>query len=96
MIIYVVAISFLGIYVASFLLIGYFMRRHGKYGWLATAAISIGVPLVFFIVFERWFLVPLAEGSARAAARLLRRRLLPRRKIMEEINNLAARLRASR
>ena len=62
MITYVVAISFLGIYVASIFLIGYFMRRHGKYGWVPTIAISIGVPLVFFIVFERWFLVPLAKG----------------------------------
>jgi len=62
MIIYVVAISFLGIYVASIFLIGYFMRRHGKYGWIATIAVSVGVPLIFFIVFERWFLVPLAKG----------------------------------
>lgn len=62
MIIYVVAIGFLGIYVASFFLIGYFMRRHGQFGWPATVAISIGVPLVFFIVFERWFLVPLFKG----------------------------------
>ena len=66
MIVYVVAISFLGIYVASIFLIGYFMRRHGRYGWVPTIAISIGVPLVFFIVFERWFLVPLAKGPLEA------------------------------
>jgi len=62
MVIYIVAISFLGIYVASAFLIGYFMRRHGKFGWAATVGISIGVPIVFFIVFERWFLVPLVKG----------------------------------
>ena len=62
MAIYVVGIAFLGIYVASALLILYFMRRHGSFGWLSILAISIGVPLVFFIVFERWFLVPLAKG----------------------------------
>ena len=62
MIIYVVAISFLGIYVASAFLIGYFMRRHGKFGWATTVGISLGVPIVFFIVFERWFLVPLVKG----------------------------------
>ena len=62
MIVYVAAISFLGIYVASIFLIGYFMRRHGKYGWVATTAVSIGVPLVLVLVFERWFLVPLAKG----------------------------------
>jgi len=62
MIIYVVGVSVLGIYVASALLIGYFMRRHGRYGWIRTLVVSIAVPLVFFLVFERWFLVPLAKG----------------------------------
>jgi putative tricarboxylic transport membrane protein len=61
-VVYVIGISLLGIYVASLLLIGYFMRRYGKYGWAATAAVSIGVPLAFFLVFERWFLVLLPKG----------------------------------
>jgi hypothetical protein len=62
MVVYVGAIYFIGIYVASALLIGYFMRRYGAYGWSATIAVSAGVPLVFFLIFERWFLVPLAKG----------------------------------
>jgi putative tricarboxylic transport membrane protein len=62
MIVYVVAISFLGIYLASALLIAYFMRRHGKFGWPFSIAISVLVPVVLFLVFERWFLVPLAKG----------------------------------
>ncbi len=65
-VIYVALIAWLGIYVASALLIGYFMRRHGKYGWALTAAVSVGVPLVFFGVFERWFLVPLIKGPLEA------------------------------
>ena len=60
--VYVAAIFPLGIYVASALLIGYFMRRYGRYGWALTGAVTIGVPLAFFLVFERWFLVPLAKG----------------------------------
>ena len=60
--VYVGLIAWLGIYVASALLIGYFMRRHGKYGWPLTAAVSVGVPVVFYLVFERWFLVPLIKG----------------------------------
>ena len=60
--IYVAAIVVLGIYVSSALLIGYFMVRHGKYGWALTLPVAIGVPLAFFLVFERWFLVPLAKG----------------------------------
>jgi putative tricarboxylic transport membrane protein len=62
MLIYVGGIAVLGIYAASLLLIGYFMRRHGKFGWVATSAVAVGVPLFFFLVFERWFLVPLPKG----------------------------------
>ena len=62
MVIYVGAIALVGIYFASLALIGFFMRRHGKFGWAVTAAVSIGVPLLFFMVFERWFLVPLPKG----------------------------------
>jgi len=62
MMVYVGAIWFLGIYVASFVLIGYFMRRHGSYGWPVTALVSAAVPLIVYAVFERWFLVLLPKG----------------------------------
>ena len=60
--VYVGAIYLLGLYLASVVLITYFMRRYGKYGWLPTAGVAVGVPLFFFLVFERWFLVPLPKG----------------------------------
>lgn len=62
MIVYVVCIIFAGIYVSSMLLIGYFMRRHGKFGWVRTLAVALGVPVACFLIFERWFLVPLPKG----------------------------------
>ena len=62
MVVYIGAIFVTGIYVASALLIGYFMWRYGKYRWRITLPVSIGVPLVFFLVFEKWFLVPLPKG----------------------------------
>jgi hypothetical protein len=62
MVIYIVTMLWMGIYVPSAVLIGYFMRRHGNFGWSATAAVSLTVPVVFFLVFERWFLVPLPKG----------------------------------
>jgi putative tricarboxylic transport membrane protein len=65
--IYVFGVATLGIYLASLLLIAYFMKRHGHYGWVATIAVAIGVPLVFFLVFERWFLVPLPKGFIERA-----------------------------
>jgi hypothetical protein len=62
MVVYVGLIYGLGIYVSSAVLIGYFMLRYGKYRLPATLAVSLGVPLVCFLVFERWFLVPLPKG----------------------------------
>ena len=64
--IYVGLIGFTGIYAASVLLIAYFMRRHGRYGWPLTALVSVAVMLAFFLVFERWFLVPLPKGPIEA------------------------------
>lgn len=60
--IYVVAVVFLGIYLSSFVLIAFFMKVHGKFGWLPTAITALGVPLGAFLLFERWFLVPLPKG----------------------------------
>ena len=62
MVLYVGAIALAGIYAASLMLIAYFMRRHGKFSWPWTVGVSVGVPLAFFLVFERWFLVPLPKG----------------------------------
>jgi hypothetical protein len=57
-----VLIAWLGIYVASFLYIGAFMLWQGKYGWLPALGVSAGLPIVLFLVFEKWFLVPLPKG----------------------------------
>ncbi len=62
MVVYVVGVFAIGIYFASAALIAYFMLRHGKYRWMPTAAVSIGVPVFFLLVFEKWFLVPLPKG----------------------------------
>lgn len=60
--IYVGAIPWLGIYLASALLIGGFMRWIGRYGWPLILAISIGLPVITYVTFEMWFLVPLPKG----------------------------------
>lgn len=66
-VIYVALIPWIGIYVSSAILIAVFMRWLGHYGWLHIAAIAIGLPLVTFIIFERWFLVPLPKGPIEAS-----------------------------
>ncbi len=62
MAIYVAAVPWLGIYVASGLLIAGFMRWLGRYGWLMTIGISVVMPILIYVTFEKWFLVPLPKG----------------------------------
>ena len=60
--IYVASMPFIGLYVSSAVFIAWFMRWLGGYGWLLVAAVAIGMPIVTYIVFEKWFLVPLPKG----------------------------------
>jgi putative tricarboxylic transport membrane protein len=62
MTIYVGLIALAGIYIASAVLIAYFMLRHGKHSALVTAAVALGVPVISYLVFARWFLVKLPTG----------------------------------
>ena len=59
---YVALIGWLGIYVASTVFIAFFMRWLGKYPWWKTAAVSVGNSVVFFLIFEVWFKIPLPKG----------------------------------
>jgi hypothetical protein len=60
--VFVAIIPTLGIYVSSALLIALFMKWLGKYRWSIVAAVSVGITVGTFLVFEKWFLVPLPKG----------------------------------
>lgn len=60
------AIPGLGIYVASAVFIIFFMVAFGGDGWVAAILVGLGVPLAFFLIFEKWFLVPLPKGPLEA------------------------------
>ncbi len=64
--VYIALIPYIGIYIASAILIAYFMLRISSYGIVRTAIVSISVPLITFLVFERWFLVALPKGPLEA------------------------------
>jgi putative tricarboxylic transport membrane protein len=64
--VYVALVPWIGIYVASALLIAAFMRWLGHYAWGMVAAVAVGVPVATFLVFEKWFLVPLPKGPIEA------------------------------
>jgi putative tricarboxylic transport membrane protein len=58
----VVLMQWVGLYVASVLYIGFYMRWIGRHAWPAVAALAVGVPVAAFVVFEKWFLVPMPKG----------------------------------
>ncbi len=64
--VYVLAIQFVGIYVASTFFIAAFMRVMDKYSWLKTLLLSIGVNVTLFWMFEIQFMVPLPKGPLEA------------------------------
>ncbi len=65
-IVYVALVGWLGIYVASLLYIGFFMRWLGNYPWWKVVLVSVGTSAFFFFVFEKWFQVPLPKGPVEA------------------------------
>ena len=65
-ILYVGLVGWLGIYAASAVFVAFFMRWLGKYVWWKVAAVSIGNSVVFFVIFEMWFKVPLPKGPLEA------------------------------
>jgi len=59
---FVLSIHWIGLYVATMVYMAFYMRWIGRYPWVAVVAVSVLFPLVTFIVFEKWFLVPMPKG----------------------------------
>jgi hypothetical protein len=60
--VYVAVLPYIGIYVCSAILIAFFMKWFGRYGWALTLAVSLGIVITAYVVFERLFLLPLPKG----------------------------------
>jgi hypothetical protein len=58
---YVIAIRWLGLYIASALFIAAFMAWHGKYLWRALPT-GIAISAAFYLLLEAWFKVELYKG----------------------------------
>jgi len=71
---YVVAIQFLGLYVASAIYIALFMIVLGKYSWLKSVAVALVINALLFFMFETWFKVPLYQGTLEPLGLLTRSR----------------------
>jgi hypothetical protein len=61
--VYVFAVQYIGIYVASAIYIAGFMTVLGKYSPLKSIITALILNALFFAMFEMWFKVPLFKGS---------------------------------
>ena len=66
----------IGIYAASALFIFGFMVAIGREGVLKSLAVALGVPFALYMMFEKWFLVPLPKGPLEEYLEALVRQLL--------------------
>jgi hypothetical protein len=62
----VLLIKPVGLYVAATLYLAFYMRWVGRHSWRAVILCAVGVPLLTFVVFELWFLVPMPKGPLEA------------------------------
>jgi hypothetical protein len=60
--IYVFAVPWAGMYLSSLILIAVFMRWLGRYGIAMCVGVSVSVVVLTYLMFEKWFLVPLPKG----------------------------------
>ncbi len=58
--------SGLGLYVAAGLYLAFYMRWVGRHDWRMIAAMATAFPVITFLVFETWFLVPMPKGPVEA------------------------------
>jgi putative tricarboxylic transport membrane protein len=52
----------IGLYPAAALYIGFYMRWIGRHHWLLVLTVSLGVPLGSYVIFDKWFLIPMPKG----------------------------------
>ena len=62
-IVFVLGVQLIGIYVSSVIYIAVFMVWLGKYPIWKAVAVSVGVSVALYLMFEFWFQVPLPHGS---------------------------------
>lgn len=55
-------LHYLGVYMGGLLYLLGYSRLVGRHSWPTVLAVSVGVPLTLFFVFERWFLMPMPKG----------------------------------
>lgn len=58
----VIATEIVGLYVAAIIYLAAYIRWIGKFRWSTVLLISIPIPLIFYVVFDKFFLIPMPLG----------------------------------
>ena len=59
---YVLAVQLIGLYIASAIYIALFMTLLGKYSPIKSTLAAVVIMVLFFLLFEVWFKIPLYKG----------------------------------
>ena len=62
-VVYVLSVKFVGLYIASAIYIAIFMVWLGKYPTWKGIVVGFVINVIFFLMFEVWFKVPLFKGE---------------------------------
>jgi putative tricarboxylic transport membrane protein len=62
LLVYIAAIAYTGIYLASAVFLAFFMVWVGKFSYLKAIFAGVLTAVISFVVFEIWFRVPLPKG----------------------------------
>ena len=60
---YVLAVQLIGLYIASAIYIALFMTLLGKYSPVKSTLAAVVIMVLFFLLFDVWFKVPLFKGA---------------------------------
>lgn len=64
--IYVALMQYIGLYAAAGLYVSGFMMLNGGYSFVRTLPYLIVLPVLLFVMFEKWFLLSLPKGPIEA------------------------------
>ena len=62
----ILLMHWIGLYVSSALYIGFYMRWVGRHAWTTVVLLACAIPVITFLVFEKWFYVPMPKGPLEA------------------------------
>jgi hypothetical protein len=59
----VILTEVIGLYLAALIYLVAYIRLVGKFRWRTVLLVSVPIPLIFYVVFEKIFLIPLPMGT---------------------------------